>query len=105
MYRARRRFVTVGVYLPLFSVSFTWNIGCSIAWSDARIVCWPFGPVKLQPSSDEIILSTSLTDPLVSARTIICPATKPSGVKMSGSWPRFFIALTRKSFTLFFGAL
>jgi hypothetical protein len=39
-----------------------------------------------------------------SARTIIWPATKPSGVNRSGTWLRFRIELTRKSFTLFFGA-
>ena len=98
-------FVGTEFHLPFFWVSLTWNIGWSIAWSEARIVSWPFGPVKLQPSSAEIILSTSVGEPFVSARTIICPATNPSGVNRSGTWLRLRIERTRKSFTLFFGAL
>ena len=42
---------------------------------------------------------------LLIARTIICAATKPSGVKMSGTWLRLRICVTSQSFTLFFGAV
>ena len=69
------------------------------------IRCGPFGPRNFQPSSALIILSTSSPPPFCTARTIICAATKPSGVKMSGSWLRRFIFLTSQSLTGFFGAL
>ena len=65
----------------------------------------PFGPTNCQPSSAVIILSTSSPPPFCIARTIICAATKPSGVKRSGTWPRLRIAPTSQSLTLFFGAL
>jgi hypothetical protein len=50
-------------------------------------------------------LSTLSPPPFCTARTIICAATKPSGVKMSGTWLRPFIFLTSQSLTGFFGAL
>ena len=91
--------------MPFCCTSLTWNIGWIMAWSSARIRCGPFGPTNFQPSSAVIIRSTLSPSPFCTARTIICAATKPSGVKMSGTWLRRFIFLTSQSLTLFFGAV
>src|SRR5688572_15880114 len=68
---ARSRTSVLAVNLAPLRLSWTRNIGCSMTWSEARIVCWPFGPVKLQPSRAEIIFETSMVDPCETARTII----------------------------------
>ena len=85
------------------AASRTWNIGCSMAWSACRIRCTPFGATNCQPSSAEIIRSTS-SPPRAPRATIICAATKPSGVKMSGTWLRRRIFATSQLLTLFLGA-
>ena len=43
--------------------SLAWNIGCSRAWSSARISMAPLGPSNVQPSSAVIMPSTSSGDP------------------------------------------
>src|SRR5690606_34773258 len=65
------------------STSRTMNIGCSMAWSDSRIVWVPLGASKVQPSSAEIMLATSSGLPSLTALTIIWAATNPSGVNRS----------------------
>ena len=103
MLPAANVFTGTARHLPFTCRVRTWNIGWSMAWSDCRIRCAPFGAANCQPSSALIIRSTS-SPPRVTARAIICAVTKPSGVKMSGTWFRRFIFATSQVFTLFLGA-